>query len=328
MTLDTEPEADHGRPATSSLSPSPRLAAAACFDGQKVVLFGGLGPNFQYLDDTWVFDTATGWVELHPETRPPPRAYAGMAYDGTRVILFGGHYDSLEGDQNAKDYDDTWAFDGSNWTKLIDLQHSPPARFAFAMAAYGKNKYIVLFGGRNKDAHVWDDAWVFFGADWGKMDGFAPTDRSYVPMCSDNNGMQAVLYGGMKHQLPLTDLWFYSDTGWITFKPAIGPGERLEPTMAAAPGGDAEDYQFMLFGGRSARGGTYFGDTWSYALDEAGGYWRQVATTGPPPRTDASMVLDEVRNVVVLFGGEDAHGPLGDTWIYADGWQSWVAPQR
>lgn len=50
--------------------------------------------------------------------------------------------------------------------------------------------------------------------------------------------------------------------------------------------------------------------------------WTQVSTSGPSPRSGHAMAFDTLRARMVLFGGADQTGPLGDTW----GWDgsSWT----
>lgn len=53
----------------------------------------------------------------------------------------------------------------------------------------------------------------------------------------------------------------------------------------------------MLFGGADER--QVLGDLWKWE----GGAWRQLAATGPVPRTFPAMVYDRDRRCIVLFGG-------------------------
>ena len=73
----------------------------------------------------------------------------------------------------------------------------------------------------------------------------------------------------------------------------------------------------MLFGGWGTEGGSAAADrasTWTWN----GTTWTRVATTGPSPRHDASMVYDANRQRVVLYGGRAGSFPnevfQADTW--------------
>jgi hypothetical protein len=64
-----------------------------------------------------------------------------------------------------------------------------------------------------------------------------------------------------------------------------------------------------LFGGETGSA-TYLNDTWEWE----GSQWRQVADTGPVPRSGHGMVFDGTR--VLLFGGQSGSGYFGDTWSW------------
>ena len=67
--------------------------------------------------------------------------------------------------------------------------------------------------------------------------------------------------------------------------------------------------QVVLFGGDRGPEGA-LGDTWVYD----GHQWREMAITGPSPRSIHAMVYDSRRRKVVLFGGVGDGHTLGDTW--------------
>jgi hypothetical protein len=75
--------------------------------GSTVVLFGGMtGPA---VNETWTWD-GKDWTQLAPKTAPDPRQSVGLATLGNRLVLFGGW------DGAATYYDDTWFFDGTEWS--------------------------------------------------------------------------------------------------------------------------------------------------------------------------------------------------------------------
>lgn len=99
-------------PATA---PSARSGAVMTYDvaNNLWVLFGGMNEYYR-LPETWTFNGTT-WTQKAPATSPSGLTWASMCYDsqsGT-VLLFGGF--------SATDnfaHDETWSWDGSNWTKL------------------------------------------------------------------------------------------------------------------------------------------------------------------------------------------------------------------
>lgn len=111
-------------------SPPSRMSHAMAYDErrQQVVLFGGSGVAGP-LGDTWVWD-GTGWIQRFPANAPAARAHHAMAYDKQRqrVVLFSGsNLSSWPG------YQDTWEWDGANWT-LRSPPTQPTPRDFHAMA--------------------------------------------------------------------------------------------------------------------------------------------------------------------------------------------------
>lgn len=89
--------------------------------------------------------SATGqeWLLRKPATSPSARFGHSMAYDAARqrVILFGGG-----GPGSTGVFNDTWAWDGKNWTQLFP-KTSPSARLEAMMVYDSNRKRIVLHGG-------------------------------------------------------------------------------------------------------------------------------------------------------------------------------------
>lgn len=94
---------------------------------------------------------------------------------------------------------------------------------------------------------------------------------------------------------------------WYTDQYATAPSARRFHSLVHLRGTQ------VLFGGVDERFGTVHGDTWSYD----GLAWAQLAVAGPGARQRFAACVDPSRDVLVLFGGADAHGnPLGDTWEF------------
>ena len=95
-----------------SASPPARQFAALAYDRthQQTVLFGGQDGSGQLLDDTWLL-TEEGWSNVVPVHAPSARTGAAMAWNPVRkrVVLFGGQSTVLE--------QDTWEWDGTDWTQ-------------------------------------------------------------------------------------------------------------------------------------------------------------------------------------------------------------------
>jgi hypothetical protein len=139
------------------------------------------------LADTWRW-TGTDWEELHPVDSPGPLD-PGLAYSAGLgvVVLFGG-FDGVAW-QN-----ETWTFDGSNWTQLLPPIR-PEVRAGHAMASFGSR--VVVFGGfANNVYHA--HPWTFNGTRWsrGPSGHVIPSARSALGLTLDPVRQELVMFGG------------------------------------------------------------------------------------------------------------------------------------
>jgi hypothetical protein len=110
----------------------------------------------------------------------------------------------------------------------------------------------------------------------------------------------------------------FPDTGWQPIIASTTPPGRIDGEIAY----DNRRGRAVLFGGAT----DWLGNDWFYQNDTwewDGNQWLQLSPElSPPARVAHTMVYDESRGVVVLFGGRGANGPLRDTWEW-DGsqWQ-------
>jgi hypothetical protein len=161
----------------STSGPSGRFAPSLAWDAKRkrVVLFGGYAKGAMQ-NDTWEWD-GHAWSQVLAPTSPPARYDAPMTFDAERgvVVMAGGSAD-IAGSSAGTVFDDTWAYDGTMWTKLtID---GPPARVGSSMAYHAATKTSVLFGGQTSKASL-SDTWLLSapstppdaGTDAGSQDG-------------------------------------------------------------------------------------------------------------------------------------------------------------
>ncbi len=155
----------------SAQAPPGRSGHAMAYDAarKQVVLFGGYDQKGD-LNDTWVWD-GSDWRMMHPTNIPPARHWQAMAYDPTRqqVVMFGGEGKAAHGHT----LDDTWIWDGNNWTKAEPSGDSPEARSEAGMDYDLVQKRLLLISGT-----VWDstgrgstanDSWVWAEDHWRKL---------------------------------------------------------------------------------------------------------------------------------------------------------------
>ena len=113
-------------------------------------------------------------------------------------------------------------------------------------------------------------------------------------------------------------------------QPETGSWVRLNPagTPPAARWGHSMVYdtaagKAILFGGMDS-GGQFLNDTWAY--DPAANAWARLLPSGASPagRWGHSMVYDSTRGEVILFGGHNYSGMLGDAWAYSASANTWT----
>ncbi|HKN51015.1 MAG TPA: kelch repeat-containing protein [Amycolatopsis sp.] len=140
-------------PRSPAHSPTPRLGPALAYDQASgaLLLFGGRDANGNRLNDTWRYD-GSDWVQLVTSSAPSPRFFHSMAYDSQRqrLVLFGGDYiDYSSLGSPLGPSDQTWEFDGSDWTRRY-VTTWPPARAMASMAYDSARSQMVLVGGTDE----------------------------------------------------------------------------------------------------------------------------------------------------------------------------------
>jgi hypothetical protein len=148
-----------------------------------MVLFGGTtkldaGTRQSYdLNDTWEWNSDR-WIQDYPAHSPHGRSFHAMVYDTnhSRTILFGGKSGTLT--TASVEYNDTWTFDGNDWTQ-INTPNAPQARI-YAGAAFNPIRdRMIIFGGTNissdgKTTTNLTDTWEFDGTTWTQLAATGP----------------------------------------------------------------------------------------------------------------------------------------------------------
>jgi len=258
-------------------------------------------------------DVSTLWEQSQTEVSPPARYIHGMAYDSARgvSVLFGGDGTGRER------RNDTWEYNGSNWTQAQPAQ-SPPGRVNIqgAMAFAANRSRVVLFGGLGVSNYLYD-TWEYNGSTWSQIAAaVSPSARDSHAMVYDSNRGVIVLFGGYNPSTNyLNDTWEYNGSNWQLVNTPQSPPGRHQHTMVY----DNQRGVVVLFGGITASS-TQMDDTWEYN----GATWQQVSPTqSPPGRHSHSMAYDSQRGITVLYGGTaNGSDPFNDTWEF-DGtsWQ-------
>lgn len=287
------------------------VSAQVSFDRTRdlAVLFGGFSDCI-FPSDTWTWN-GSSWRRVQTSTSPAGRIDGSMAYDATRGVtfLFGGR--ETGGFNNF--LDDSWTFDGSNWTQQSPLL-SPSRRIAAGIAYDDASAEVVLFGGSVEDAlgelASSDETWTWNGSEW-RLEAavIRPAARAGPSMSRDAQG-RPVLFGGADATGNVfSDTWRWNGQLRIWEQIAMA-GAGPSPRLSASMGYDAASQRTILFGG--GRGGEALGETW--ALDADG--WRVLSPAlSPSPRSSAGFADGSSTNPPVLFGGAFP-GKSSDTWVW------------
>ncbi|HLQ37932.1 MAG TPA: hypothetical protein VK348_09030 [Planctomycetota bacterium] len=230
-------------------SPVPRQGLAMAFDGQRIVLFGGLDFTGVH-NDTWQW-LGGNWQLATPGVLPPPRYLHALALDPlrARVVLFGG----FAGAPLA----DTWEWDGSQWLQVVTAS-APAPRYDHALAFDPVQSRTVLFGGTDQ-SRQFGDTWEWNGSVWTqRFPASAPAARDSHAMATDGH-RGIVLFGGY-HLGELADTWTWNGSTWTLLATGSSPPAREGQAMAY----DSRRGKVFLFGG--AISGTALGDTWQLPI--------------------------------------------------------------
>ncbi|MEW5988276.1 MAG: kelch repeat-containing protein [Chloroflexota bacterium] len=230
---------------------------AMAYDAARgvTVLFGGLGDNVVYLNDTWIWD-GNDWTQVFSATAPAARWLHAMAYDAQRevTVLFGG-----EG-WPATALSDTWEWNGLDWSQQMVV--GPSVRYGHAMAYDTQRNVVVLFGG--DDSWGWgtyfNDTWERAGnGDWVEaVPVRRPPVRQRMAATYFVVGQQTVIFGGLGSTSNRDDTWVWDGQNWRTKTFSPRPLARGATAMTYDPNlGSA-----LLFGG--ANYGVSLNDTWLF----------------------------------------------------------------
>jgi hypothetical protein len=137
----------------STASPVEFSQHAMVFDSARdaTVLFGSAD-----IAATWEYD-GTKWALAPTANAPAARFGFAMTYDSVRkkTILFGGR-----ARVGSTLLNDTWEYDGSDWTKQTTPVAPPPLR-NHAMAFDSKRGVTVLFGGETVRQTYTNETWEY-----------------------------------------------------------------------------------------------------------------------------------------------------------------------
>ena len=246
-----------------------------------------------------------------------------MAYDpGTgQLVLFGG------ADSSGR-LNDTWTWDGSNWTHQSPAS-SPPARYVASMAYDPGTGQLVLFGGYG--THYFGDTWTWNGSAWTQQSpASSPPARLGASMTYGSATAQLVLFGGYNGGY-LGDTWAWNGSTWAQQSPSASPPPRDSASTAYDPGTG----QLVVFGGQNTNGNgflTYLNDTWSEVV-VIGSTINSVVLSGSAAAPTITVTGSGFGSMASLGAPQTPCGPsstgsdYGNNLSLADTTQAWDAGQ-
>ncbi len=264
---------------------------------------------------------AQGWIELQPAPFPNTTQVwrqGGMAFHPVQngLVLFGG----LQSTPTAP-LDQTWTFDGANWTQLTPVT-TPPTRWGHRVVYDSRRARLVTFGGRSPTTTAnANDTWEWNGVDWQQVaTANAPSPRAFYSMAYDSRRGVTVLYGTMSGSTIGSaggdQTWEYDGVDWRLVTTATTPPGLEAPAMTY----DTARGVVVMFGGWNGQVAIDYRTTWEYdGID----WTLRTTTNAPATGYRASCVYDEARGRTVLYGGYAGGMAQTTTWEY-DG-NDWTA---
>jgi hypothetical protein len=179
------------------------------------------------------------------------------------------------------------------------------------MAYDPDRKRVVMTGGPNlTDQASHAATWEWDGVQWHEYsDSGAPYGE--VHLFHGDPYKRTILVHPGQNVDQSADLWCWNPTAgqWSVVPGGDGPAGRGGATIAY----DGMRKRVVLFGGGYNPGEMlYFDDLWEWG--PAG--WSRHGANIPWPagRLDSAMAFDSSRNRLLLFGGANNSGMLGDLW--------------
>lgn len=278
-------------------------------DGTVGYLFGGRDADGAS-NELWAFDLQSdSWSQL-TETVDTPIPAPRFGHTATWVPDVGLVIWSGEGDSGF--FDDIWAWNTAtgSWLKLDSMGATPTARYG-SCASLGPDGQLWISHGFTADSGRFSDtrSYDFESGSWTDRtpSGLVPVERCLHDCFWSSNG-QLILYGGQTTGVAaLGDIWAY-DPATGTWAEGGRPAAPARQLYAQAADGNGA----TVFGGGSLDGG-FLADMWMIDPQNLALGPTEVGP-GPTARAGATLIRDPARSRLLLFGGTNADGALGDLW--------------
>ena len=298
-------------------TPGPRLFCSGVYDPlrRRWVIFGGGEQN-----DSWALslDGPPIWTRVLPlEPSPSVRAYHAAVYDpvGEQLVVYGG----FAGPAGLTFLGDVWKLtpgSAPTWEKVITSGATPGPRDGMTAIYDPGADRLVVFGG-NLDSQK-NDVWALplrGEPVWQELTptGDPPAPRCFHAAAYDETARSMIAFGGFSCcQGWMNDAWSLS----LSTAPAW---TRIMPTTPLP--GPVYWGASTFYDERRGRMLLVTDDLRLWALQLSGEpQWTEIVPQGPGPtkRVGAAVVLDPLRDRLVVQGGV-CYGNLWER--YQDTWE-------
>jgi hypothetical protein len=279
------------------------------------------------------------WVHRTDVGSPGARGGAAMAYDTDRhvTVLFGG---DVSGSAADTWFNDTWEYDGTQWTQITIDGPVPPRRSNHAMCYNPVLYQVMMTGGENVGGYL-GDSWVYTPTSpghgiWTTGPGLpngilGVPGRSGHTMVFDEELGEIVLIGGAVqisgNEYTRTEMMAYDGVNWEAYP----RGDELQVLGFGYPNGqaglarhmmayDSDEQRWLLYQGwlgcdlpgtacdpSSDPTETPFG--WGFASDGSFKNLIHGYSGITHARQQGAMVYDKTRKRFVVVGGFNAENP-------------------
>ena len=166
------------------------------------------------------------------DTAAGARDHHAMAYDaerGTTITFGGGPFPRRPGPWAT----DTWAWDGSVWTRAASdgprrVARSRPWRTMALGDRSCCSAVSECLSASNASQPSFGDTWVWEGSSWRKATDDGPRARNRHAMTFDSHAGVVLLYGGGADGMQFADMWKWDGRRWTEIHltgPTPGPRE-------------------------------------------------------------------------------------------------------
>jgi hypothetical protein len=139
-----------------------RQGARAIFDGDAVLLFGGMD-GATYHDDVWKYDKGA-WSQVNVAGGAPEgRAFFAFVSDSInrQGLLFGGSATHNTCTSGSTRCNDVWSFQNDSWVELPVFGTLPGPRSSMAAAFDADRAELVVYGGSTgSGTQQYDETWA------------------------------------------------------------------------------------------------------------------------------------------------------------------------